>query len=408
MPALRKARGPWRLTDGNASCETPGVVAILFPRFDHPAIEERYASWQSQMLLRAGDDLEFLLYDPEEPASFAVASVESDHVLVVTDALLLPPAHLAHRLRELLVHTSEVVAALPVSNESAHPAQKVQPPVPYLTLRELQQVSNELQASRSEPKRVVWDGADPGTYLCRTTFLDSIDETPARALVGREVVISTADYIHRWSSLRGQTRHDLLARISTDARTILEFGCGEAPLGAALKQRQKCRVVGIEIDPKAAAVARKRIDDVYCGDAREIIAIVDEKFDWIIGGDIVEHLDEPWSFLAELRRVAAPSGRLLLSIPNVSNAALVADLIQGRFDYVYMGLTCVGHLRFFTRRTIEEMLTIAGWSIVEVVPQETIATRGRDELLAALDTARVRHSREDLLPAGYYVIAQNS
>ncbi len=399
------ARKP--LTEGTARAKHHVVVAILFPRFDHPAIEERYASWQSQMLLRTGDDLEFLLYDAEEPASFAVASVESDHVLVVTDALLLPPAHLAMRLRELLVHTSEVVAALPVSNESAHAAQKASPPVPYLTLRELQQVTGELQANRSDPTSVVWDRSDPGAYLCRTTFLDSIDETPARALAGRQVVISTQDYVHRWSSLRGQTRQDLLARISTDARSILEFGCGEATLGAALKQRQKCRVVGIEIDPKAAAVARKRIDDVYCGDAREIIAIVDEKFDWIIGGDIVEHLDEPWSFLADLRRVATPGGRLLLSIPNISNAAVVADLIQGRFDYVYMGLTCVGHLRFFTRRTIEEMLTIAGWSIVEVLPQETIATRGRDELLGALDAAHIRHSRDDLLPAGYYVIAQN-
>ena len=101
-------------------------------------------------------------------------------------------------------------------------------------------------------------------------------------------------------------------------------------------------------------MARKRIDDVYCGDAREIVALIREKFDWIIGGDIVEHLDEPWSFLSELRRVAKPGGHLLLSIPNIAHAALIADLLRGRFDYVYMGLTCVGHLRFFTRRTIED------------------------------------------------------
>jgi hypothetical protein len=48
--------------------------AVLYPRFDHPAIEERYASWQSQMLLRAGGDIEFAVYDAEEPASFAAAA----------------------------------------------------------------------------------------------------------------------------------------------------------------------------------------------------------------------------------------------------------------------------------------------------------------------------------------------
>ena len=382
--------------------------AVLFPRFDHPAIEERYASWQSQMLLRAGGGDEFVLYDTEEPASLAAGALESDHVLVVTDPLLLPPAKLVMRLRELLVHTTSVVAALPVSNEAENVAQRRTPLAPYLTLRELQQMSAEMQSNAADAEVLKWDGSDPGVYLCRTAWLETIDDPPRHALAGREVVLSPADYVHRWSSLRGQTRMDLLARIPTDAKSILEFGCGEAPLGAALKARQKCRVVGIEIDTKAAAVARKRIDDVYCGDAREIVSILKEQFDWIIGGDIVEHLDEPWSFLADLRKVCAPGGHLLLSIPNIAHAAVINDLLRGRFDYVYMGLTCVGHLRFFTRRTIEEMLSIAGWTVVEIAPQETVVTRGREELLAALATARIPHSKEDLVPAGYYVVARNA
>lgn len=383
------------------------MVAVLFPRFDHPAIEERYASWQSQMLLRRGPDIEFALYDPEEPASFAAGDLESDSVLVVTDPLLVPPPRLAARLRELLAMSPGAAAALPISNEAENIAQRRAPLAPYLTLRELEQVTTEMQRGPQDSERMKWDRADPAAYLCRTAMLDGVDDPPRRAIAGKEVVLSLNDYIHRWSSLRGQTRNDLLALIPREARSILEFGCGEAPLGAALKARQRCRVVGIEIDPKAAAVARKRIDDVYCGDAREIIALMHEKFEWIIGGDIVEHLEEPWSFLSDLRRVAAPGGHLLLSIPNVANASVIADLLQGRFDYVYMGLTCVGHVRFFTRRTIEEMMTIAGWTVTRVAPLETIATRGRSELLVGLAASRIAHSTEDLLPAGYYVIAEN-
>ena len=51
-------------------------ITVLFPRFDHPAIEERYASWQSQMLLRGGA-LEVVFYDAEEPASLAVSEVDT-------------------------------------------------------------------------------------------------------------------------------------------------------------------------------------------------------------------------------------------------------------------------------------------------------------------------------------------
>jgi 2-polyprenyl-3-methyl-5-hydroxy-6-metoxy-1,4-benzoquinol methylase len=382
------------------------TVAVLFPRYDHPAIEERYASWQAQMLLRrSGAKLHF--YDPEEPASFAVAPVETEHVLVVTDPLLVPPADLPQRLVAALRASPGAQAALPVTNESANDHQRTSPLAPYMTLRELELVTAQMQERAQELERVKWDRADPGAFVCATTMLDTVDDAPRHALAGREVVLARNDYAHRWSSLRGQVRYDLLDLIDHDARSILEFGCGEAPLGEALKKRQPCRVVGVELDQKAAAIARRRIDDVYCADVREIIAILDEQFDWIVGGDIVEHLDEPWSFLSDLRRVCKRGGRLLLSLPNISNASVVGDLLHGRFDYVYMGLTCVGHLRFFTKRTIEEMLTIAGWEVEAIKPQQPIATPPRDELLAALDAARFPYAKDDLIAPGYYVIARN-
>ena len=382
-----------------------GRPSILYPRFDHPAIEERYASWQTQMLLRsAGGELHF--YDLEEPASLAAADVESDDVLVVTDPLVVPPLNLAARLSDVLDATG-AAAALPVSNVAQFEKQLRLPASQYLTLRELQDAVADMQKRPDDIEKVKWDQSDPAIYLCPTAFLEEADDVPRRALAGLEVAISANDYVHRWSSLRGQARLDLLARIGTDAKSILEFGCGEAPLGEALKKRQKCRVVGIELDRRAAAIARKRIDNVFEGDVREIVALIREKFDWIIGGDIVEHLDEPWSFLSDLRKIAAPGGKLLLSLPNVANASVINDLLHGRFDYVYMGLTCVGHLRFFTKRTIEEMLSIAGWEVVSIEPQEVVATNGRDDLLRALDHVRYAYSKDDVLPSGYYVTAKN-
>src|SRR5438128_10664557 len=113
---------------------THGMIAVLFPRYDHPAIEERYATWQTQMLLRRESEIEFVFYDPEEPASIASGSIESNHALVITDPLLLPPQRLAWRLRDILVHTPEAVAALPVSNAAELDRQRRIPSTPYLTL----------------------------------------------------------------------------------------------------------------------------------------------------------------------------------------------------------------------------------------------------------------------------------
>jgi 2-polyprenyl-3-methyl-5-hydroxy-6-metoxy-1,4-benzoquinol methylase len=383
------------------------AIGLLYPRYDHPAIEERYASWQTQMLLRRGDEVgTFILYDRDELAADVASEVDSEFVLVVTDPLLLPSQHLAVRLRHALAQ-SAAVAAVPVANEAKLPAQRAGLAKPYLTLRELQAGIEERAAAGGPLSVLPWDESDPAVFLCRTEWLQTREEPLDRVLRGQQVALVTSEYIHRWTSLRGQTRFDLLTRISPEAKSILEFGCGEAPLGEALKRRQKCRVVGIELDPDAAAIAQKRIDAVYRGDVREIVSILDEKFDWIIGGDIVEHLDEPWSFLAELRRIALPGGKLLLSLPNLSNAAVISDLLRGRFDYVYMGLTCVGHLRFFTRQSIEDMLTIAGWEVVEISPQDLLATEAKQQLLTALDAGAFEYSREDLEPTGYYVIARN-
>jgi 2-polyprenyl-3-methyl-5-hydroxy-6-metoxy-1,4-benzoquinol methylase len=376
--------------------------AVLVPVFDHPALEERYATWQSQMLLRR-DHPAVELYDVEQSAADACEEVDDEHVLVITDPLLLPSPHLGERLLEVL---SDAFAAVPAANDGGDPRQRLGVR-PYMTLRELEDVAEELHAARPAPERITWQQHDPGAFLCRTDSLRRMNAPLGHALDGREVVLAKGTFVHRWASLRGQTRHDLLDRISRDARTILEFGCGEAPLGLALKQRQKCRVVGIELDRQAAAIARKRIDDVYCGDVREIVSLLQERFDFIVGGDIIEHLDEPWTFLADLRRICAPGGQLLLSLPNVANASIVSDLLQGRFDYVYMGLTCVGHLRFFTRRTVEEMLTIAGWEVVSIEPQSLPPTDEQARLLDGLRSGGVSFAESEITPTGFYVTARN-
>ena len=379
------------------------TIGVLFPSYDHPAIEERYASWQAELRVRAGTT-RFHYYPAGIAARDAALDVEEEHVLVVTDPLILAPEGLAAALHAAL---GDADAAVPVTNVAANPVQSAALPSLYMTLRELDLVNEQMRRSATPPETVTWSGGDPSLFLCRTVMLDGIAAPLPAALDGRRVAVARSEYAHRWSSMRGQVREDLLARIPTEARTILEFGCGEGSLGHALKQRQKCRVAGIELDPEAAAIAKRRIDVVYQGDATEIVSILSERFEWIIGGDIVEHLSDPWSFLSGLRRVATPGGHLLLSLPNLASGSIVADLLAGRFDYVYMGLACVGHLRFFTRRSIETMLAMSGWKPVEITPQDLAVTPPAAELIQRLEAAAIPFSRDDLTASGYYVVARN-
>ncbi|MGA7617359.1 MAG: class I SAM-dependent methyltransferase, partial [Thermoanaerobaculia bacterium] len=291
--------------------------------------------------------------------------------------------------------------------EGDEPRQRVAPPRPYQTLRQLEEVASAIAADATAPFTTDWGDADPGIYLARTAAIAGSAGPLHSALDGARVTVVPALFVHRFASMRGQLRGDLLEIIPSDARSILEFGCGEGALAEALKLRQRCRVVGVELDPEAEAAARARVDRLIAGDVRKVVDEVDERFDWIIGGDILEHLDEPWTFLQRLRRLAAPGGHLLLSLPNVSSWPVVSDLLRGRFDYVYMGILCAGHLRFFTRRTIEEMLSIAGWQLVELRSQTPILTPEFEDLRTKLDAANLEYSIDDLTAPGWYVIARN-
>lgn len=143
----------------------------------------------------------------------------------------------------------------------------------------------------------------------------------------------------------------LLQFIPTTAKSLLHVGSGDGSLGAAIKQRQRCRVVGIATRRSVA-----KLDDEYVGDYTTIIEILDETFDCIVVTGVLEHVTDPWSLLGNLRRLG---NTLVASIPNVANERTIAELREGRFPIAQQ-------LRFFTRESIVELLAIAGWKLESI------------------------------------------
>ncbi|HVR44314.1 MAG TPA: class I SAM-dependent methyltransferase [Thermoanaerobaculia bacterium] len=381
-------------------------LTLLIPRVVHPAIEERYGAWQSELILRREHPGAAVVhYDPVWSGEQILEAVETDWVLALTDPTALPPSAMGEPLLKILADES-LDAAVPATNEDGHPEQRRSPPEPYLTLRQLELIAARMRTESVPPRVIEWDGSNPGAFAASAEMLD-LDVPLSRILKGRRVAILPSVYLHRFTAHRGQTRSDLLDRVPPVAKSVLEFGCGEGVLGAAIKESRQARVVGIELDPAAAALAARRLDVVLSGDATDVIYKLKEKFDTIIGGDILEHIDEPWTFLADLRRIAEPGATLILSLPNVANWAVVDDLLHGRFDYVYLGLLCAGHLRFFTRRSIGEMMSISGWTLVSIDSQEKILPSRWRTLAGKLDACGIEFSSEDLESPGYYVVARN-
>ena len=114
-------------------------------------------------------------------------------------------------------------------------------------------------------------------------------------------------------------RPDVIALAPTTVRRALDIGCSDGSVGSQFRTRG-AEVWGIEYDPAFAGVACTRLDHVICGDAVEEIerlASDGQRFDLIICADVLEHLREPERVLAAARRLLAPGGHVIVSLPNV-------------------------------------------------------------------------------------------
>lgn len=164
-------------------------------------------------------------------------------------------------------------------------------------------------------------------------------------------------------------RPELVALVPATARRVLDVGCAAGRLGEALKARQSVEVVGVELDAKAAAAARNRIDRIVVGSIEDsTVTFPSGSFDCIICGDVLEHLRDPASALERIRGWLSDDGVLVASIPNTRHHSVVGALLAGNWTYEPAGLLDSTHLCFFTRQDIVDLLAQTGFCRVRLKP----------------------------------------
>ena len=163
------------------------------------------------------------------------------------------------------------------------------------------------------------------------------------------------------------TSHYQLLDLVGGNKTVLDVGCATGYLAEALVARG-CTVSGIEYDEQGAEKARPFLDHLVVGDVTRMDLAAefgDRRYDVVVLGDILEHLADPAPVLAGLTRLLAPGGSVVISMPNVSHGSMRLALLQGSWDYRDLGLMDRTHIRFFTRRTLLDLVRGAGLTPVE-------------------------------------------
>ena len=110
-------------------------------------------------------------------------------------------------------------------------------------------------------------------------------------------------------------RFDAVVRLgSLRGRRVLDVGCGTGALAAALEDRARAKVWGVEPSPEMMAVARARLPrtvGLRPGRA-EALPFRDAWFDGVVYSLVVHLVDRAQAF-SEARRVLAPNGRVVVA-----------------------------------------------------------------------------------------------
>src|ERR1700712_5595282 len=110
----------------------------------------------------------------------------------------------------------------------------------------------------------------------------------------------------------------VLLRIPLSAHTILDVGCGSGELAAAYhRMNPKARLLGIEVDPAAAALATPYMEQGSVTDveAGPLPFLVPDGIDCIIYNDVLQHLRDPWTLLGRHADLLSTSGIMLICLP---------------------------------------------------------------------------------------------
>ncbi|CAN5795137.1 hypothetical protein BH24ACI4_BH24ACI4_26440 [soil metagenome] len=109
-------------------------------------------------------------------------------------------------------------------------------------------------------------------------------------------------------------------------------------------------LVGLDLEASALAALRRRgYRNLVCADAENFA--LRKRFDVIVAGEIIEHLNNPGSFLSRCREHLAPGGLVVMTTPNTYSVNnLVKGLLLGQVALFHE------HVNAYTAGLLEELL----------------------------------------------------
>lgn len=137
---------------------------------------------------------------------------------------------------------------------------------------------------------------------------------------------------------------------------VLDVGCATGALLSWLRERG-WRTEGLEVCPPSREIARNERGLVVHGLPLEQADLPRESYSFVHSSHVIEHVNDPVSFVGQIHRILKPGGYFLCVTPNT--AALQPLVFRGGWRSAI-----ADHLILFSRRRLISLLHKKGFTLV--------------------------------------------
>lgn len=168
-----------------------------------------------------------------------------------------------------------------------------------------------------------------------------------------------ADYLRLHDSEQ-QRKLGILGTAIFRDKIVADIGCGA---GSFLDSIRGLCKTPVAVEPYAAfrSFLGKRGYFVYPY-VKNALEEFKNKVDIVTSFSVIEHVEDPLSFLKDMHRLLAPGGRLYLSTPNAKDILLEAQPLYAKFYYRK------AHLWYFSPEALVNLLRLAGYTEIRIIP----------------------------------------
>ena len=193
---------------------------------------------------------------------------------------------------------------------------------------------------------------------------DNIEQSNVGSSTPKWITLGHPSYVWRF----GQDRRLQIVRavVPLERKSILDVGCG---IGTYVRRFREFSedVHGLDVDPGRVEQASKTLPNITLGFG-EHLPYSDQRFDVVFLNEVIEHVDNDRSTVAECIRVLRPGGHVVIYAPNRWYPFETHGIRLGS-RFVFGNIPLIGylpdrwrdllapHVRAYTHRQIEGLFT---------------------------------------------------